>query len=597
MSSVRNAVRSALHQLIGDKYEVLEWIGGGGMAEVFLAKHRAHGGLVAVKVLADSLSNEPRIVARFREEARTAATLEGHPNIIPIIDIGEGSGLHYLIMPYVKGEDLSRYIEQRERLSNEETVYLARQIAEALVWAAERGVVHRDLKPSNVRLDSSGRVVVLDFGISKAKDVPTGLTTRGETLGTPYYMSPEQILGKTCDSRSDLYSFGVILFELLSGRKPYVGDNLRIIELGHLEGEIPSLPAGVDPVLVHLVTHLLQKDPDLRPSSPREVLEILHGLGAGRAPRPLESLGTPPLASPAEPTPTPPERPRHTPTPAPPMPPEPRQQGGGLPGWLLPSLGGVVLLAGVGYWLSTRDTEPKKPEKPDVPIVAKVDLAETVNDPNGPLFLVPAGKFIFGDDSAESPNPWREMELPAYYVDATEVSNQQYARFVAATGRTPPTHPEYAKSPSMPVVQVTLDDAKAYCAWAGRRVPTEQEWEKAARGAHGNIFPWGNEPLPNPGNLVTVDDLPERQSPFRALHMSGNVFEWTVSPFPVTDREIDDMTKLKGGPPVSRDWANIKGGSFMLKDERFFRLYMRRGWPVNQASPMIGIRCVKDAKP
>ena len=165
MSSVRNAVRSALHQLIGDKYEVLEWIGGGGMAEVFLAKHRAHGGLVAVKVLADSLSNEPRIVARFKEEARTAATLQGHPNIVAIIDIGEGGGLHYLIMPYVDGEDLSRYIEQHGQLSNAETVYLARQIAEALVWAADKGVVHRDLKPSNVRLDSSGRVVVLDFGI------------------------------------------------------------------------------------------------------------------------------------------------------------------------------------------------------------------------------------------------------------------------------------------------------------------------------------------------------------------------------------------------------------------------------------------------
>ena len=156
---------------------------------------------------------------------------------------------------------------------------------------------------------------------------------------------------------------------------------------------------------------------------------------------------------------------------------------------------------------------------------------------------------------------------------------------------------ELRMAPNLPVVQVSLDDAKAYCGWAGRRVPTEAEWEKAARGQHGHVYPWGNEPMKNPDQLVAIDDLPERQSPFRALNMAGNVFEWTVSPFPVTDREIDDMAKLSSAKPVSRDWANIKGGSFMLKDERFFRLYMRRGWPVNQASPMIGIRCVKDAKP
>ena len=240
--------------------------------------------------------------------------------------------------------------------------------------------------------------------------------------------------------------------------------------------------------------------------------------------------------------------------------------------------------------MSTREPEPQKE-------AAKIEVPErvypsTLSEPNGPLFLVAGGKFIFGDDAAESPNPRREMELPAYYIEATEVSNEQYGRFAQATGRVTPKG-----QPRLPVVDVTLDDAKAYCAWAGRRVPTEPEWEKAARGADGRVYPWGNEPMPSPGQLVPVDDLPERQSPYRALNMAGNVAEWTVSPFPVTEREIDDMTKLRSGSPVSRDWANIKGGSFMQKDERFFRLYLRRGWPINQASPLLGIRCVKDAKP
>ena len=591
MSSVRNAVRSALHQLIGDKYEVLEWIGGGGMAEVFLAKHRAHGGLVAVKVLADSLSNEPRIVARFREEARTAATLQGHPNIVAIIDIGEGSGLHYLIMPYVDGEDLSRYIEQHGQLSNAETVYLARQIAEALVWAADRHVVHRDLKPSNVRLDSSGRLMVLDFGISKATDIPTGLTTRGETLGTPYYMSPEQIKGETCDARSDLYSFGVMLFEMLAGRKPFVGDNLRIIELGHLEKLPPALSTivpDVDPVLEQLVNRLLEKEKDRRPGSPREVVDTLRSLGLGEAPRAIASREKPVSDAPQPPEPRPLLRQmEREATPRPPTPPPPRTA---MPGWLLPSLGGLIVLAGIGYWVSTRKPEPK-PE-PDKIVVPETVYPATLSEKNGPLFLVGAGKFVFGDDSAESPNPRREMELPAYYVEATEVSNEQYGRFAQATARVPPKG-----DPRMPVVDVTLDDAKAYCAWAGRRVPTEPEWEKAARGPDGRVYPWGNDPMKSPGQLVPVDDLPERQSPYRALNMAGNVAEWTVSPFPVTEREVADFAKLRVGSPVSRDWANIKGGSFMQKDERFFRLYLRRGWPINQASPLLGIRCVKDAKP
>ena len=186
----RQAIRSALQQVIGDKYEVLEWIGGGGMAEVFLARHRAHGGLFAVKVLAEGLADEPEIVARFMDEARTAATLGGHPNIAPVYDVGEWGSLHWLIMPYIEGEDLKSYLERHGRLSQPETVSIIRQAAEALAWAGERRFVHRDLKPANIRIDTSGRVIVLDFGIAKAGDAPSARTRAGETLGTPYYMSP-----------------------------------------------------------------------------------------------------------------------------------------------------------------------------------------------------------------------------------------------------------------------------------------------------------------------------------------------------------------------------------------------------------------------
>ncbi len=211
------------------------------------------------------------------------------------------------------------------------------------------------------------------------------------------------------------------------------------------------------------------------------------------------------------------------------------------------------------------------------------------------MLLVPAGKFIFGDDDEQSPNKRQQVDLPAFYIDATEVSNAQYTRFVTAARHAAPDSENFKTNPTLPVVGVNLDDAKSYCSWAGRRVPTEQEWEKAARGVDGRIYPWGNPPLPSPGKLVPVDSYPERQSPYKALNMSGNASEWTVSEFPVTDREMDDMRKNTGRAEVSRNWCNVKGGSFLLEKDLFSRVYMRRGWPANQASPMIGFRCVKDA--
>jgi serine/threonine-protein kinase len=601
----RNALRAALHQVLGDKYEILQWIGGGGMAEVFLARHRAHGGLFAIKVLAEQLADEPEIVARFMDEARTAATLGGHPNIAPVFDVGEWGSLHYLIMPYIEGEDVKSYLERHGRLEPAEAVTIIRQVAEALVWAGERRFVHRDLKPANIRIDTSGRVIVLDFGIAKAGDAPSARTRAGETLGTPYYMSPEQIRAEPCDHRSDLYSLGVIFFELLTGMKPFTGDSYRAIEIGHCQKTPPALSTivpDIDPELERIVNRLLEKDRERRYQSARELLEDLRHsyrmqteirlepvidrpdlLEAARSGAAGEEFEAPPIAEPAPP-----------PAPEPKAPPKGGKSRAPL--YVVAVLAAAAVAGGIYFVRQKSENGAKSGEAAKQQETQQRELPSVVQVEGTTMFLVREGPFIFGDDSPESPNPKAEIRLPAFYMDATEVSNQQYARFVAATGHPAPPSEEYSSSPSLPVTHVKLSDARAYCAWAGKRLPTEQEWEKAARGEDGRIYPWGNQPMPNPGSLVPVDDYPERQSPYRILGLSGNVFEWVDTPFPVTDREIEDMRRALGSASVSREWYCIKGGSFLLRDERFLRVYMRRGWPADLPHAAIGFRCVKDAQ-
>ena len=187
--------------------------------------------------------------------------------------------------------------------------------------------------------------------------------------------------------------------------------------------------------------------------------------------------------------------------------------------------------------------------------------------------LVPSGPFIFGYDSAESPNPKQTITLDRYYVDETEVSNDDYKRFCEATGHTPPVSADYAFHPELPVADVSLEDARAYAAWAGKRLPTEQEWEKAARGTDGRVYPWGSAPWTDdiPRVLQPVRSLESRKSPYGAQNMAGNVFEWTAARFPAGQREFADMESVLNSSSFSREWYTIKGGSFAPHGETFFR--------------------------
>src|SRR5947209_18908253 len=273
-AEAQNELQQALAAQIGEKYEVLHKSGGGGMAEVFLARHRKHGGLAAVKALSPRLSGDPQVVARFVQEARTAAKLSGHSNIVSIFDVGEGGGLYYIIMQYVAGEDLDQRLARAGKLPPASVIEVIRSVAEALAAAASSGIVHRDIKPGNIRIDPDGRVIVLDFGIAKARDVPGPLTLDGDRLGTPYYMSPEQIRGAACDQRSDIYSLGIVFYELLTGVRPFRGENYRAIQDAHLHQDV-RMPAEVDAECSRIVARMTAKHPAARYQTAAELLEDL----------------------------------------------------------------------------------------------------------------------------------------------------------------------------------------------------------------------------------------------------------------------------------------------------------------------------------
>jgi len=596
-----------LEHLIGSKYEIIRRLGGGGMAQVVLARHRGHGGLVAIKILAEHLAQDPRIVSRFRQEATTAASLSGHPNIVPIYDVGEGDGLHYLIMQFIAGEDMGSYLHREGALTPPDAAGILAQAAEGLVWAEARRVVHRDLKPSNLQLDIAGRIHILDFGISKTVDFADGLTRPGESLGTPYYMSPEQIRGEVCDARSDLYSLGVIFFELLTGRRPFDNESVTAIQIAHLSSPAPSLQEvapQLPPMCDEMVQKLLRKDRNERYQSPQELLNDLYRHGASSGPTRLRPQVDPDLQAaidrPITPTsltaienlvsaaPTTSVG-RAAPTPAPAVTAEetvaePVSPPAKKSHTRVIALGVLVLVLAIvaGIYL----LRPKA-------------LPQSVQDGHGVMLLVPAGAFIFGENAPDSPHPRQSVTLPAFYVDQTEVSNAEYLSFIQTTGRSFSAQAYASEHPREPVTNVSYKDASAYAAWAGKRLPTDQEWEKAARGNDGRPFPWGSDPWTEnvPAELQPVDSLSDRKSPYGALNMSGNAWEWTATPYQSDQRELADMRNVLKTDSFSRTWYNLKGGSFSPNGNFFFRLYLTRGFPEDQTSRLVGFRCVKNAHP
>jgi predicted Ser/Thr protein kinase len=263
-------------------YQILRRLGRGGMADVYLAEQRSLNRQVALKILKGSLSRDQAYVRRFHNEAQAAASLV-HANIVQIHEVGCIEGVHYIAQEYVAGLNLKQWLARHGPTDTSNAVHIMRQVVAALHRASQQGIIHRDIKPENIMLSKTGEVKVADFGLARVADdgQAVSLTQVGVTMGTPLYMSPEQVEGRPVDPRSDLYSLGVTCYEMLAGRPPFEGETPLAVGVQHLKSEpkrLENLRPDLPGSLCRVVHRLLEKNPADRYSSPTELMRELRSV-------------------------------------------------------------------------------------------------------------------------------------------------------------------------------------------------------------------------------------------------------------------------------------------------------------------------------
>ncbi len=270
-------------QMLARRYEIIRRVGVGGMADVYLAEDTQLGREVALKILHPQYAGDDSFVERFRREALSAAKLQ-HPNIVQIYDSGRDADFNFIVMEYVEGQSLKDYLTEEGPLEIGDACRIAREVLTALAYAHRTGLVHRDIKPGNILLSRDGKVQVTDFGIARAEAGST-MTQTGTILGTAYYLSPEQAQGLPLDGRSDIYSLGVVLYEMLTGRRPFEGDSPVSIAYKHVR-EMPKAPKAyrddIPRPLEAIVLTALTKKPEDRYSSAALMRRDLEAFGQGR---------------------------------------------------------------------------------------------------------------------------------------------------------------------------------------------------------------------------------------------------------------------------------------------------------------------------
>ena len=630
------------------KYQIIKELGRGGFGIVYEALDSVLNRRVAIKVLHPSLTVDTQFLYRFQQEAALAARME-HPNIVTIHDFDQQEGRYFIVMSLMRQGSLKDRLQKLGALSTDQAQIMLKQVASGLAYAHEQGIIHRDLKPGNILIDEHGIARVADFGFAKALDGNESMTfsTLGNPMGTAAYMAPEIWEGKPASVSSDLYSLGCIGHEMLTGKALFEGESTAQIVTQHVVYG-PQLAEDLPDGWRKLLSRCLMKDPNERYPSANALLEDLQW-GVFSAPQELQSeivlrsvevdsedvegieylpssmadtvlvFDEHEISSDGFEDRTVATDHEHVKKDFGSYGQQSASERKGMRKWLLPGLLGlaalvlmVVLLAiknNTAKWaFYTQQTQSVTATytRINTPTITPTSTPVTkVRSKDGmEMVYVPKGKFTMGStdsDAYDHESPVREVSLAAYWIDKYEVSNGQYQECVNAGKCTEPrdtaswTRSSYygnTEYDEFPVIYVSWYQAKAYCEWAGGSLPTEAQWEKAARGTDARKYPWGDE-SPNSnlvnygeikGDTTTVGSYPRGASPYGAMDMAGNVWEWVMDRYGPYDAA---ETNNPEGPV----YRVLRGGSWGSNGRGIRSASRSDNYPTNTGS-RIGFRCV-----
>ncbi len=579
------------------KVRIEKYLARGGWGEVYLGTHLTLDRPVAVKVLHSYIEQDPDLLLRFQREAKVVAGLR-HPNIVQIFDFDAIDGHPYIVMEYLKGPSFATYLhglhKRNERIPLYQVARLLKGLTAALDYAHDKDVIHRDIKPENIMLHGkTGEIpldkpladdvepVIMDFGLVRIANTASQ-TTAKVISGTPAYMSPEQARGDQTDRRTDIYSLGVVLYEMLAGRVPFEADSTYSLIYQQINDTPPPVPEISAPVQ-KVIDRALAKNPDDRyPSSGKMADDFLQAIGVSAETKAIvDDLSVTPKTV-ADDLHVEPKNilvdfaGASTPHAASFVEPKPAGRKTGRIGIAI--LAGMSLLAlamvaiAIGAFIiyprlsiSSSATKPATASNATAPATSSINagvqktpgVAPTANiTPTGASALpdaegmveIPSGPYEVGNKATDQYHSApMNINLKSFWIDKYQVTAEQYQEFLAATGA---KSPDILGQGKQPVRGVTWEEAAAYCSWANKRLPTEAEWEASGRGPGSNpqLYPWGNDPSAG-GSVDSMPDqdtyevgaFPFNVSPFGVYDMVGNIWEWVGEPYAKYPCRINDL--------------------------------------------------------
>ncbi len=623
---------------LGD-YDIIASLGRGGFGTVWKAKSPS-GDLAAVKLLNPQALDNQRVVKKFFNEAMILAKLD-HPNITRLLEFFPDGDNYAIAMEYVEGTELKKTLQQQKGPMLFDTAYkIAHQALDAFQYASESGVLHRDIKPGNIIIDGSGNAKIMDFGIARVSSTASHDTAA--SMLSIHYVPPERFdKNREIDVRSDIYSLALVFYELFAGRRPFDTSETSQIIFAHVN-EIPESPKSLNPDLPTQISdailRALEKDPDDRfpdfkafatamvlGEMPEEDFSFLDGGDDATVVNPKVSVGSETTYFPPEEIAAQISKARKHKT---------------LIRLIMAGGATLAIIAAITGFLMKSQPENAAPAKKTPPMA--VESAAGQQPPEAPVELgiknskgffeithpadqsvmihIPAGAFVMGSNRYSSEKPIQKIDLDDYYIDKYLVTNGQFRKFIGATRyvtdaesngggqirmarrwqkahlatwRMPEGTVSQEGKDRYPVSQVSHNDARRYCEWAKKQLPTEAQWEKAARGPSGNVYPWGeqlpDESMANFDNYhlgpTPVDAYEKGQSPYGMFDAAGNLYQW------VNDWYADGarMEKNPMGPDDGKDKV-IKGGAF-AEEMASLRGAHRDRYVPTRSTHIFGFRC------